>query len=62
VPSVRELPPGANGRALVREFNELAEVDAALAPSERDSVGLVIGLRPYVLSLFMRMKRGRKRG
>jgi transcriptional regulator with XRE-family HTH domain len=47
---------------LVREFNELAEVDAALAPSERDSVGLVIGLRPYVLSLFTRMKRGSKRG
>jgi hypothetical protein len=46
---------------LVREFNELAEVDAALAPSERDSVGLVIGLRPYVLSLFTRMKRGSKR-
>jgi transcriptional regulator with XRE-family HTH domain len=46
---------------LVREFNELAEVDAALAPTERDSVGLVIGLRPYVLSLFTRMKRARRR-
>jgi len=46
---------------LVREFNELAEVDAALEPSERDSVGLVVGLRPYVLSLFTRMQRGRRR-
>src|SRR5690606_31544952 len=45
---------------LVREFNELAEVDAALKPSERDSVGLVIGMRPYVLSLFTRMKRNKR--
>jgi DNA-binding Xre family transcriptional regulator len=45
---------------LVREFNELAEVDAALDPAERDSVGLVIGLRPYVLSLFTRLKRAKR--
>ncbi len=45
---------------LVHEFNELAEVDAALEPAERDSIGLVIGLRPYVLSLFTRMKRSRR--
>ena len=43
---------------LVQEFNELADIDSALKPSERDSVGLVIGLRPYVLSLFTRLKRG----
>lgn len=42
---------------LVQEFNELARLDAALKPSERDSVGLVIGLRPYVLSIFTRMRR-----
>jgi len=46
---------------LVQDFNELAEIDAALKPAERDSVGLVIGLRPYVLSLFTRMKRSRAR-
>ena len=44
---------------LMQEFNELADIDAALKPSERDSVGLVIGLRPYVLSLFTRMKRSK---
>jgi DNA-binding Xre family transcriptional regulator len=47
---------------LLQEFNELATIDAALKPSERDSVGLVIGLRPYVLSLFTRLKRARKAG
>lgn len=42
---------------LVQDFNELARLDAGLKPGERDSVGLVIGLRPYVLSLFTRMRR-----
>jgi transcriptional regulator with XRE-family HTH domain len=46
---------------LVQEFNELAEIDSGLKPEERDSVGLVIGMRPYVLSLFTRMKRSRPR-
>jgi DNA-binding Xre family transcriptional regulator len=45
---------------LLQDFNELASIDAALKPSERDSIGLVIGLRPYVLSLFARLKRARK--
>jgi ribosome-associated translation inhibitor RaiA len=42
---------------LVKEFNDLATLDADLKPGERESVGLVIGLRPYVLSLFNRMQR-----
>lgn len=42
---------------LIQDFNELARLDAALKPGERDSVGLVIGLRPYVLALFTRMRR-----
>ncbi len=46
---------------LVQEFNELAEIDAGLKPAERDSIGLVIGLRPYVLSLFTRLKRAKPR-
>lgn len=45
---------------LVQEFNELARIDAALNPSERDAIGLVVGLRPYVLSLFTRIKRGKR--
>lgn len=46
---------------LVKEFNELAEVDAALQPAEREAYGMVIGLRPYVLSIFSRYKRTRRR-
>lgn len=45
---------------LVKEFNELATLDADLKPSERESMGLVIGLRPYVLSLFTRMQRSKR--
>ena len=44
---------------LLQEFNDLAEVDAALHPDERESVGLVLGMRPYVLSVFDALKRRR---
>jgi transcriptional regulator with XRE-family HTH domain len=46
---------------LQHEFNEFAEIDAGLKPAERESVGLVTGLRPYVLSLFTQLKRQRAR-
>lgn len=46
---------------LIKEFNELATLDADLKPTERESMGLVIGLRPYVLSLFTRMQRRKRR-
>lgn len=46
---------------LVKEFNDLATLDADLKPGERESIGLVIGLRPYVLSLFNRMQRKKGR-
>ena len=42
---------------LVHELNELAEMDSSLQPAERTSVGMVVALRPYVLSLFTRYKR-----
>lgn len=42
---------------LAKEFNDLAALDAALDPGDRESIGLVFGLRPYVLSLFTRMQR-----
>jgi hypothetical protein len=45
---------------LIKDFNELAEIDASLKPTEREAVGLVIGFRPYVLSLFSRYKRPRR--
>jgi hypothetical protein len=44
---------------LLQEFNDLAEVDSALHPDERESVGLVLALRPYVLSVFDALKRRR---
>jgi transcriptional regulator with XRE-family HTH domain len=44
----------------LQEFNELAEVDSSLKPSQRTSVGMIVALRPYTLSLFTRYKRGRR--
>jgi hypothetical protein len=42
---------------LQQEFRELAEIDSGLKPAERESVGLVTGMRPYVLSVFTQLKR-----
>jgi hypothetical protein len=42
---------------LLNDFNELAEIDARLVRSEKQSVGMVLALRPYVLSLFTELKR-----
>ena len=44
----------------LQEFNELAELDASLEPSQRSSVGMIVALRPYTLSLFTRYKRRRR--
>jgi transcriptional regulator with XRE-family HTH domain len=44
---------------LLREFNEFAEIDAAMPPEERESLGLVLAMRPYVLSAFSALKRRR---
>ena len=47
---------------LVQEFNDLAELDSSLEPRSRTSVGMVVALRTYVLSLFTRYRRsGRRR-
>jgi DNA-binding Xre family transcriptional regulator len=45
---------------LAREVNELAEIDAVLKPEERESIGLLLAFRPYVLSLFTQLKRAPK--
>ncbi len=45
---------------LAREFSELAEIDAALPSQERESVGLVLALRPFVASMFQQMRRRRR--
>lgn len=44
---------------LTDEFNELADMDARLPRSEKQSVGMVLAIRPYVLSLFTELKRKR---
>jgi hypothetical protein len=44
---------------LVQDFNDLAELDSTMKPSERTSVGMIVALRPYILSLFTRYKRAR---
>ena len=45
---------------LAEEFNDLADTDSSLNPAARTSVGMVLGLRPYVLSHFTRFKRRRR--
>ncbi len=45
---------------LVRQFNELAEMDAALPLKGRYSTGLVIGFRPWVFTLFAELRKPRK--
>lgn len=42
---------------LLNDFNELAEIDAPLVRSQKQSVGMVLAIRPYVLSLFTELKR-----
>jgi transcriptional regulator with XRE-family HTH domain len=61
----KELSPASRAvmrrklERLAHEFNELAQIDAALPARERESVGLVVALRPFVASLFTQMKRRR---
>lgn len=42
---------------LAAEFNELAEIDAALPPRERQSVAVMLAIRPWVFSLVSALKR-----
>ena len=46
-------------KRLQQEFNELAEIDSALHPEERESIGMVLAMRPYVLSVFTALRRRR---
>ena len=45
---------------LVRQYNELAEMDSALPLSERYSSGLVIGFRPWVFTIIANLRRQAK--
>jgi DNA-binding Xre family transcriptional regulator len=42
---------------LLRDFDELAEIDAPLKRTEKQSVGMILAIRPYVLSAFADLKR-----
>ena len=42
---------------LLSDFNELAEIDAPLMRSQKQSIGIILAIRPYVLSLFTELKR-----
>ena len=53
-----ELAKRKIGR-LADEFNVLSETDSSLSPTRRTSMGIVIAMRPYVLSHFTRFKRKR---
>ncbi len=39
------------------EFNELAEIDSSLAIAKRESVGMVLAIRPWVFSIVSALKR-----
>ncbi len=39
------------------EFNEFAEIDSSLAISKRESVGMVLAIRPWVFSIVSALKR-----
>ena len=45
---------------LVKEYNQLAEMDAALPIKGRYSTGLFIGFRPWVYSVIANLRRHRK--
>src|SRR5208282_5109302 len=42
---------------LLRDFDELAEIDAPLERTYKQSVGMILAIRPYVLSSFVELKR-----
>lgn len=54
-----ELAKRKIGR-LADEFNALSETDSSLSPARRTSMGIVIAMRPYVLSHFTRFRRRRR--
>jgi transcriptional regulator with XRE-family HTH domain len=46
---------------LVREFNQLAEMDSALPLKSRYSTGLLIGFRPWVFTMIADLRRNQKK-
>lgn len=41
---------------LAAEFNEMAELDSYLPPDQRETIGMALGVRPYVVSWAMGLK------
>ena len=41
---------------LAAEFNEMAELDSYLPSSQRETIGMALGIRPYVVSWAMGLK------
>jgi len=46
---------------LAAEFNELAELDSTLPPDQRQSIGLVLGMRPWKIGLVTNLKERARR-
>jgi hypothetical protein len=46
---------------LVKEYNQLAEMDSTLPIKGRHSTGLFIGFRPWVYSVIANLRRHRKK-
>ncbi|TAG81656.1 MAG: XRE family transcriptional regulator [Burkholderiales bacterium] len=61
--SVREVSVATHAtmqrklQTLAREFDELADLDGGLPPSDRVSVGMLVALRPWNFSMFEAIKR-----
>ena len=41
---------------LATEFNEIAELDSYLPSDQRETIGMAVGIRPYVVSWAMGLK------
>jgi hypothetical protein len=41
---------------LAAEFNEIAELDSYLPSGERETIGMALGIRPYVVSWAMGLR------
>jgi hypothetical protein len=47
-------------QVLARDFDELADLDGGLSPSERVSIGMLVAIRPWNFSMFEAIKRRRQ--
>ena len=47
---------------MATEFNEMAELDSYLPPQQRETIGLALGMRPWVISMVTGLKKRKLAG